>query len=264
MEPHHYFPGTLPVIISIPHAGVHVPGTILEKFVTSAKQLPDTDWHVDRLYSFAHKLGVHLLVATHSRYVIDLNRSRDGESLYPGKFTTSLCPTTLFDGTPLYQVGLEPNANEQEERINIYWQPYHQKLQAIIASLQGHKRIVVFDAHSIRSQIPTLFPGVLSDLNLGTADGVSTDFALNDKLVKYCRHSKYATVSNGRFKGGYITRHYGNPAQGIHAVQLELAQSNYMQESYPFAYNESKAKQLQITLNGLLEQIIEWVEEVKE
>lgn len=259
MELYHYFPGILPVIINIPHAGTYVPDGILNRFVPAARQLPDTDWHVDQLYAFARELGFHMLVATHSRYVVDLNRSPDGQSLYPGKFVTNLCPVTLFDGAPIYQMGLEPDEREVQNRIKMYWQPYHQKLQSIIDELKIQQRVIVLDAHSICSQVPMLFSGILPSLNLGTADGISASPELTEKLISCCEKSEYSTVCNGRFKGGYITRHYGNPAQGVDAIQLELAQFNYMNEAYPYTYDEKKAKQLQKTLHRFLSVMIDWV-----
>ncbi|MHB1947250.1 MAG: N-formylglutamate deformylase [Gammaproteobacteria bacterium] len=251
MKPYHYFPGTIPIVVSIPHTGTYVPEAILNRFSSSAKQLSDTDWHLERLYAFARDLGVHMLVATHSRYVIDLNRAPDGQSLYPGKFTTGLCPVTLFDGTPIYQKDREPDEKEIQERIELYWRPYHNQLQSLITELKNQKRIVVFDAHSICSQVPMLFEGTLPDLNLGTADGTSADSQLTTEIFTYCQNSPYSSVCNGRFKGGYITRHYGNPTERIDAIQLELTQMNYMQESVPFTYDDDKAKKLQMILQGI-------------
>ncbi len=254
MKTYHYIPGTVPVLISIPHAGTFVPHNILDRFTTPAKRLPDTDWHVETLYAFARDLGIHMLIATHSRYVIDLNRGKDDQSLYPGKFTTGLCPLTLFDGTPVYQPGMEPNAKEIQERIETYWQPYHDKLQSLVDDLKKkHNRTIVFDAHSIRSQVPLLFDGVLPDLNIGTADGLSAKDELIQQIETICKQYSYSYVINGRFKGGFITRHYGKPEQGIQAIQLELAQCNYMNEAYPFSYDDKKAKKLQILLMKFLE-----------
>jgi N-formylglutamate deformylase len=257
MDSYHYFPGKVPVILSIPHMGTVVPDEIFKRFTTKACQLPDTDWHLDQLYSFAHDLGVHVLMANYSRYVIDLNRAPDGESLYPGKFTTGLCPLTLFDGTSIYQAGMEPDEEEIKQRIQKYWQPYHDRLQSVIDE-QKTQRVVVFDAHSICSTVPMLFEGILPSLNLGTADGASADSRLTQKLITHCSNSSYSSVYNGRFKGGYITRHYGNPSQGIDALQLELAQLNYMQESFPFTYNDKKAKELQKTLHAILSILVDW------
>ena len=253
MDPYRYVSGNVPVVVSIPHAGTHVPGHILERFGAAAKGLPDTDWHVDKLYDFARALGCHMLIATHSRYVVDLNRAPDNASLYPGKFTTGLCPLTLFDATPVYIRSEEPRKEEIDERIETYWRPYHGKLQSLVDELRKkHGRVAVFDAHSICSQIPTLFEGTLPDLNFGTADGASCSPSLAEKLIAACKQSSYSTVANGRFKGGYITRHYGNPENGVHAIQLELAQKNYMQENPPFAYDEAKAAGLQKVLRGIL------------
>lgn len=253
MKLYHYFPGKIPVIISIPHAGIYIPDEIFHRLAISARSLPDTDWHVERLYAFARQLGVHMLVATHSRYVVDVNRATDNQSLYPGKFTTCICPTTQFDGTNIYQQGEEPDAKEIQDRIALFWQPYHNKLQSIIDELKlAHQQIILFDAHSICSQVPMLFDGVLPDLNLGTADGYSINPTLAENLIRCCQQSPYSMVYNGRFKGGYITRHYGQPAQGVQAVQLELAQMNYMQETFPYHYVAEKAERLQQCLQGII------------
>lgn len=260
MKLFHYFPGTIPVIISIPHAGINIPEPIHNRLVDEAKLLPDTDWHVERLYAFAHSLGVHMLVATHSRYVIDLNRAPDDHSLYPGKFTTGLCPVTQFNEIPIYKHGKEPDEQEIQERIKLYWQPYHNKLQDLISELSSlHQQVILLDAHSICSRVPLLFDGTLPDLNIGTAEGRSIESPLAENLIEFCQQSPYSIVYNGRFKGGYITRHYGNPAQGIQAVQLELAQFNYMQEVYPFNYVEETASQLQITLRGFVNILVDSV-----
>lgn len=275
MEAFRYYPGSLPLVVSIPHCGTYVPPTILDRFTDAAKRLPDTDWHVERLYDFVRGMGAHLLVATHSRYVIDLNRAPDDASLYPGKFTTGLCPATLFDGSPLYRAGQEPDAAEIEERKKLYWQPYHTKLSELLQSEQvrGAQRqgersdgggsppsiIMLLDAHSIASRVPTLFEGILPDLNLGTAEGASCDPVLAQALERCCAQSGYTYVHNGRFKGGYITRHYGNPTLGLHAVQLELAQKNYMQEECPFTFDEMRAAQLQQALQRFVQETLKYL-----
>ncbi len=254
MEPYRYFPGTIPLIVSVPHSGTYVPDAILDRFTPEAKPLPDTDWHVDRLYAFVRDMGAHMLVATHSRYVVDLNRDPSGQSLYPGKFTTGLCPTTLFTGSPIYREGHAPDAAEITARTQSYWQPYHEQLRTLIdAQIAQHGRCMLFDAHSIASRVPAFFEGQLPDLNLGTADGATVPAALAEKLISITQNSPYSSVYNGRFKGGYITRHYGNPELGVQAVQMELAQCNYMNESAPYAYDEAKARALQVVLAPLLE-----------
>ncbi len=252
-----YHKGSVPVLVNMPHTATHVPAHIMERFTEPAKLLPDTDWHIDSLYAFARELGVHMLVPKHSRYVVDLNRGEDNASLYPGKFTTGVCPLTLFDGTPIYKEGMAPDEAEIKRRIHEYWQPYHAKLQSVIDGMKmQHKRVAVFDAHSICSIVPKLFDGVLPDLNIGTADGTSADPALCAALVKCVKETHYSSVYNGRFKGGYITRYYGRPGQGAHAVQLELAQKNYMDERYPFTYDKGKATKLQAVLRKLLSILI--------
>lgn len=252
MEPFRYFAGSIPLIVSVPHCGTFVPEGILARLTPAAKQLPDTDWHVDRLYAFAREMGVHMIAATHSRYVVDLNRGADNASLYPGQFTTGLCPTTLFDGAPLY-TGAAPGAAEVAERTELYWKPYHARLSSLIAELKAtHGKVILFDAHSIASQVPLLFEGTLPDLNFGTADGVTADAGLMVRVMNACAGSRYSVVHNGRFKGGYITRNYGRPAEGVQTIQLELAQKNYMQEQAPFAYDEAKALELQEVLCRVL------------
>jgi N-formylglutamate deformylase len=261
MELYRYLEGKLPVIISVPHAGTQVPEEMFVRFTKPAKFLPDTDWHVDRLYGFTRKMGVHMLIGTMSRYVIDLNRAPDDTSLYPGKFTTGLCPLTLFDGSPIYMKGKEPDKAEVLTRTVAYWQPYHEKLRSLLRTLKAqHPRVVLFDAHSIASTVPTLFDGTLPDLNFGTVDGASADNELADALLTLGQQSGYSSVLNGRFKGGYITRQYGRPAEGIHAVQLELAQRTYMQETHPYDYDDTKVVQLQTVLRQLVEQLIDFTQ----
>lgn len=252
-----YIPGRLPLIISMPHTGIDVPAAILDRFTPEAKHLPDTDWHIHRLYDFAKDMGAHCIIPRYSRYVIDLNRPDDDRSLYPGKFTTGLCPVKLFNGNPVYKKGAEPDEAEIKARTGQYWWPYHEKLTGLIAELKKqHGKVVLFDAHSIRSEVSTLFDGVLPDLNIGTADGTTCDAELAGALFVTAKQNGYSAVMNGRFKGGYITRHYGNPAGGVHAVQLELAQKNYMDEDYPFTYDEARALPLRRVLQALLQQLV--------
>lgn len=245
--------GRRPLLISLPHDGTALPEWLAPRLTDSAQQLPDTDWHVARLYAFAGELGASLLVPRYSRYVIDLNRPPDDGSLYPGQNTTGLCPTVQFSGAPLYRAGQEPSADEIAERIVHYWQPYHQALAAELARLRAaFGRVVLWDGHSIRSVVPFLFEGRLPDCNLGTAGGRSCTADLQQRLHGVLAGQReYTFVVNGRFQGGYITRHYGNPGQGIDAVQLELAQCTYMDE-VTFAYDERRAARLQTLLRQLL------------
>ena len=231
--------GTAPLLISMPHAGTHVPPAIAARLTPEARQVPDTDWHLPRLYDFAQALGASILVATHSRYVVDLNRPPDGTSLYPGQRVTGLCPVDTFDDRPLYANPADlPDEAEVAARRAAYWAPYHAQLRAELERLRAaHGVAVLWDAHSIRSVLPRFFEGRLPDLNLGTGDGISCDPVLAEQLLAIAKAAMgYTAVLNGRFTGGYITRHYGEPARNIHAVQLEMTQCSYMQEALPFDY----------------------------
>lgn len=246
--------GTEPLLISLPHDGSAIPDALAGRMTERARTAPDTDWFVSRLYDFARSLGASILVPAYSRYVIDLNRPPDDVSLYPGQNTTGLCPIVQFSGEPVYLDGEEPSLAEMAERIQRYWRPYHDALQAELRRLQSrHGRVLLWEGHSIRSRVPFLFEGRLPDLNLGTAGGTSCDSATQKRIENVLAgQSQYSWVSNGRFKGGYITRHYGRPAEGIEAVQLELAQCNYMDEQLG-SYDLEKAGQLQGLLRNLLE-----------
>jgi N-formylglutamate deformylase len=263
MDLFRFSPGSTPLLVSIPHAGTHVPEALYERLTAAARELPDTDWHVDRLYDFAAELGAGMLVATHSRYVVDLNRPPDDAPLYPGAHGTGLCPTTLFNGTALYLPGRVTDAIEVSERLDQYWRPYHEQLAAELARLRAeHGVALLFDAHSIRSVVPRLFEGRLPDLNLGTAGGASAAETLQERLFEVCKAADgYSSVLNGRFTGGYTTRHYGDPANSIHAVQLELAQATYMAEYPPFEYEETLAESLRPVLRRLLEAMRDWASE---
>ena len=252
--------GTRPLLISMPHVGTHLPPAIAARLTEEARQVPDTDWHLERLYGFAGELGASILVATHSRYVVDLNRPPDNQSLYPGQDTTGLCPVDTFDKTPLYLAGDTPDDAEIDARRAALWQPYHRQLQTELDRLRAaHGTVVLWDAHSIRSVVPRFFEGRLPDLNLGTADGASCDPLLADALLAIGKQASgkqangYSAVLNGRFKGGYITRRYGQPALGVHAVQLELTQCSYMQEALPFDYLTSQAVGIQPHLRAMLQ-----------
>ena len=254
--------GTRPLLISMPHVGTHVPPELAARFTPEARQVPDTDWHLERLYDFAAALGASVLVATHSRYVIDLNRPPDGASLYPGQSVTGLCPVDTFDDTPVYAAGDVPDDRETGERRKAVWQPYHAKLAEELSRIKSrHGVAALWDAHSIRSVLPRFFEGKLPDLNLGTANDRSCDPALSRELIAVAQAAPGLTaVLNGRFTGGYITRHYGQPSKGIHAVQLEMTQSSYMEESLPFDYLPNVAACVRPHVRRLLETVLEFVE----
>ena len=247
--------GQAPVLISVPHAGTLIPAAIRAGMSASVDSLPDTDWFVDRLYDFVSGMGIGMLVGRYSRYVIDLNRSPQGDKLYPGRAETELCPTTLFDGTPLYLSAQFPNAGEIAQRRRRYWQPYHDQLRLELDRLRSqHDRVLLWDAHSIRSQVPRLFDGKLPDLNFGTAGGASCDPGIAAAIYDSARSDgNFSTVCDGRFQGGYITRHYGAPAAGVHALQLEIAQSCYLEERQsPPDFDPGRAGPLMNLLQRLL------------
>lgn len=255
MEPYRFRRGTTPLLVSMPHTGTHVPDWLEPRLTRAAKPLPDTDWHLEALYEFLGELGASVLVATHSRYVVDLNRPPDNANLYPGQDTTGVVPVDTFHKEPLYLAGFAPSDAEAGSRIDEYWKPYHAKLTAELARLKAeHGRALLWDAHSILSHLPRFFAGKLPDFNLGTADGRSCGPAIGEALLK--KISGYTVVLNGRFKGGYITRAYGRPAEGILAVQLELSEAIYMEEKAPFRFREDLARKVRPVLRALLEEFL--------
>jgi N-formylglutamate deformylase len=252
MELYRWRPGRTPLLVSMPHTGTQVPEWLAPRLTRAAKALPDTDWHLEPLYDFLDELGASVLVATHSRYVVDLNRPPDNANLYPGQDTTGVVPLDTFHHEPLYLAGFAPSDAEARSRIDEYWKPYHAKLAEELARLRKqHGHALLWDAHSILSVVPRFFAGKLPDFNLGTADGKSCGPGIGEGLLKIPRN--YSVVLNGRFKGGYITRTYGNPANQVHAVQLELSEAVYMEEKAPFRFREELAKKVRPYLRELLE-----------
>jgi N-formylglutamate deformylase len=224
--------GSTPLVVSLPHVGREIPAGLAARLTPRALAVPDTDWHVEQLYGFARARGAAWLEPRMSRYVVDLNRPPDDAALYAGQVSTGLCPREAFDGEPLY-ADAGPSAEEIAARRDQYWQPYHAALASLLdAARARHGYAVLLDAHSIRGELPRLFPGRLPDVNLGTNDGRSCDPGLARAVLAVVgSQSAFSHVLDGRFKGGYITRHYGRPAGGVHALQIELAQRAYMDES---------------------------------
>jgi N-formylglutamate deformylase len=253
--------GSLPFLISIPHLGTQIPADIAATMTPAALRTDDCDWHLDRLYAFAKRMGASILAPTNARYVIDLNRPPDGANLYPGQDTTGLLPVDTFDKEPLYLDGHLPDEAEVARRRDAYWQPYHDALTGELAALKAkHGKVLLWEAHSIRSHVPRFFEGRLPDFNFGTSNGASAVAGVAEELAAMVeRHGGYTAVANGRFKGGYITRQYGQPAQGVHAVQLELSQITYMEEQMPYAYDETLAAKVEPLLEALVTTALERV-----
>jgi N-formylglutamate deformylase len=253
--------GSLPLLVSMPHAGTDIPDDVAARLMPCAAARADTDWHLPELYGFLDELGASRLSARWSRYLIDLNRPPENTNLYPGQDTTGLCPVDTFGRERLYREGMEPDEAEVKRRLEQYWRPYHEQLRAELDRLLAeHGRVVLWDAHSIASKVPRFFDGRLPDLNFGTADGKSCSQQLEGAMIKLVdSQDQFSFVFNGRFKGGHITRFYGNPAGGVHAIQLEMAQCLYMDEAAPFGYRPDLAGQVQPLLREMLGAAVEWV-----
>lgn len=258
--------GTAPLLVSLPHTGTDLVG-LDDRFVSPWLARRDTDWWIDQLYAFAADLGATMVRTTVSRSIIDVNRDPSGASLYPGQTTTGLCPTITFDDDPLYKAGQEPDANDIAARRAAYFDPFHAALESEIVRLRAlHPKIVLYDCHSIRSVLPHLFEGRLPVFNLGTNDGKSTDPELQDKVTAIMAATGRSWVVNGRFKGGWITRHHANPGSGIHGLQMELANRGYLPEpegkgepsNWPVRYDADFAAPMRATLKDILTTALAW------
>jgi N-formylglutamate deformylase len=254
--------GRVPLLISMPHNGQEIPDDIANKMSAEAQAVPDTDWYKDKLYDFAVELGAYILIPKYNRYVIDLNRDPKGIDLYPGANSTELCPTTAFDLSPLYLDEYTPDEQEINRRIELYWQPYHQAIKNTLTEIkQQFGCAVLLEAHSILSHVPRFFDGRLPDFNFGNADGKScSENMLNQ--VKSLDYSPYSMISNGRFKGGFITREYGEPNNNIHSLQLELSQITYMNEA-THQYNETLALAVKPKLEALVKCLIDFAQNTR-
>ncbi len=260
MDPVEVTRGDGPVVLGVPHAGTFLPGPVWAALNETGHKLADTDWHVDRLYAGLLP-GATMVRANFHRYVIDANRDPHGASLYPGRNTTTLCPVTDFDGRPIYRDGLEPGPDEIAARLEAWHQPYHRALADELARIrERHGLAILYDCHSIRSVVPFLFDGTLPDFNIGTNGGVTCAPAIEGIVVAGTRAAEgYRGILNGRFKGGWTTRHYGRPDSGIHAIQMELAQRTHLaSEEFPFAYDPDKAEKLRAPLRAILGALEDW------
>lgn len=261
--------GPSPLIVSMPHTGIELDVISGARPTSRWLARKDADWWIHLLYDFAPSLGATIVRTQISRTVIDCNRDPTGKSLYPGQYTTELCPTTTFDGEPLYRDGMAPAAEEIAARRERFFAPYHTAIKSEIARLRtSHRKVVLFDAHSIRSRIPRLFEGELPHFNIGTNGGASCGPRLTQAIEAICDATEHSRVTNGRFKGGYTTRHYGAPAKGVHALQLELAMRAYLNEpdivtleNWPVPYAPARAAGLRAVLKQILEACIEFARE---
>jgi N-formylglutamate amidohydrolase len=248
--------GQTPLLISIPHDGRDLPPEIALRMTERARELPDTDWHVDKLYQFAKGMGAGVIKANYTRYVVDLNRASNDETLYKDQFTTGLCPLKTFDGEDIYLQDQHVSDAERRDRVEKYWLPYHDRITSALTSIKrtfGYA--LLWDAHSIPSKVPLLFDGELPELNFGTNDGRSCAGDIVNAVTAEAALKAYSSVLNGRFKGGYITRQYGDPANDIHAIQLELAQRCYIIEE-TWSFDDDRATRLQSALSGSLQTYI--------
>jgi len=259
--------GQAPLIVSFPHTGTTLPAEYEARLVSPWLTRKDADWWIDKLYDFAEQLDATIVHTAISRTVIDVNRDPSGISLYPGQATTELCPTTTFDGEPLYKDGQQPTADEIAERRRRFFDPYHAALAEEISRLHGaHGRIVLYDCHSIRSLIPRLFEGELPVFNIGTNSGASCSPQLATAVERICASSQFSHIVNGRFKGGFITRNHGKPENGVHAVQMELSCRGYMRETpgpvsegaWPTPYDAAYAAPMRAVLTDILKTCLQF------
>ena len=253
-----YHPGRSPLVIAAPHVGTYIPPDIARNLTATGLAVGETDHHVQRLFDFARDLDATTLWATHSRYVVDLNRDPQSRALYPGRFETPLCPLSDFDRNDLYRDGRAPDDAEISRRREAYWAPYHAQLRAALdAARARHGHALLIDAHSIRPSIPSLFDGRLPDLNFGSNDGLTLSSALRETVRHWGEgQSGWSFVIDGRFKGGFTTRHYGRPEAGIHALQIEIVQDRYLNMSAPHLYDEAIAAPLSRALRPLVERLL--------
>jgi N-formylglutamate deformylase len=251
--------GSTPLLVSLPHGGTYIPDTIANRMTAVALETPDTDWHVGLLYDFASSFGASVISATHSRYVIDLNRNPVGAPLYSGADNTELVPLTTFDYSPIYKEGCQPGETEITDRAALYWKPYHEQINGELSAIKArHGYAILFDGHSIKSNVGRFYDGQIPDLNLGTANGNSAAPELALIAMGVLKQSNYPVVLDDRFTGGHITRSNGAPENGIHAIQLELTWRNYMEENPPYRYLTKQADNLKTVLKELLQALIDW------
>ena len=266
MLPFHLKPpaaGKVPILLSVPHCGIEFPDELKSEYNSSLAHAPDdTDWFVDELYDFVSSMGITMIYAKYSRWVVDLNRDPQSKPLYAdGRIITALCPTTTFFGEAIYRDKREiVNESEVKRRVDLYYNPYHQKIQETLDDLKKEfGKVLLWDCHSIRQFVPTIHKEKFPDLILGDADGTSASPALIETAVKHLESGGYSFSHNHPFKGGQITRYFGKPAENQHALQLEMTKVNYMddqEKKFDLARATKMGKLLKTTLSSLTEVLV--------
>lgn len=249
----------VPILLSVPHCGTEFPDELREAYEPNLMRSPDdTDWFVDKLYDFAPAMGMIMITARYSRWVIDLNRDPQSKPLYSdGRIITGLCPVTTFLGEPLYRdQRKEISGDEINRRVNEYYVPYHSKVQDILTDLKSRfGSVLLWDCHSIRQVVPTISKEKFPDLILGDADGTSASPGIIETILSTLDHSRYHVKHNHPFKGGQITRHFGKPTEQQHAIQLEMTKVNYMKDD-ELRYDEGRAGEMRTLLKRVFEKVI--------
>ncbi len=250
----------VPLLLSIPHCGTMIPQDLRDQYKPDFIHKPDdTDWFVDQLYDFAPSLGITTISAVYSRWVIDLNRDPENKPLYSdGRIITSLCPSTNFLGEALY-LDERPSVHEAEtqRRLQLYYWPYHEKLDALLDDLKSEfGKVLLWECHSIRQRVPTISSEKLPDLILGDVDGESASPAIIETAYNCLKESSYSLSHNFPFKGGYITRKYGLPLKNQQAIQLEMTKINYMDDTET-SFHPNKAEQMKALLKTTLGLLID-------
>ncbi len=252
----------IPILVSVPHAGILFPKEVLEKMDPEKAAFPeDTDWFVDQLYGFCSEMGITMIVANYSRCVVDLNRDPNNIPLYKdGRVITDVVSVTDFNGAPIYKDEYKPNETEIQNRLDHYFFPYHHKIEEILADLKKEFGVaLLFDAHSIKKNVPGIQKDDFPQVILGDNDETSAHPELIQTAVESLSGKSFNFSHNFPFKGGFITRSFGKPEQNIHALQLEMTKTNYMNDSeteYDLERAEKIQQILKITLQNLTDKLL--------
>ncbi|GAA4113631.1 N-formylglutamate deformylase [Aquimarina addita] len=249
----------VPILISIPHAGTQFPVEIKHYYKKKMRNhLDDTDWYVHKLYEFAPSLGITIIKANLSRWVIDLNRDPKSIPLYTdNRLITAITPITDFYGNNIYtSSSSEPDPIEIQRRLDLYYWPYYRQIETLIADLKKKfGKVLLWDAHSIRHLVSTIQKKPFPDMILGNNDQKTAHPQLILTALEKLRSKKFEVAHNTPFKGGHITRYFGKPAQNVHALQLEMNKILYMDDN-EITYNTKRASEVQEVLQDTLQHLI--------